>query len=98
MLLGVSDEADKKDELTSFIDSRRFSCIVIAAAEVADATDADPDACDLTAGAANFVVVAADVADTRVVTTSSLDSWCSSCCCCQGWEKAMIHHFEEDFR
>ena len=74
MLLGVSDEADKKDELTSFIDSRRFSCIVIAAAEVADATDADPDACDLTAGAANFVVVAADVADTRVVTASSLDS------------------------
>ena len=75
MLLGVTDEADKKDELTSFIDSRRFSCIVMAAAEVADATDADPDACDLTAGgAANVDVVAADVADTRVVTTSSLDS------------------------
>lgn len=47
----------------------------MAAAEVADATDADPDACDLTAGgAANVDVVAADVADTRVVTTSSLDS------------------------
>ena len=68
MLLGVSDEADKTDELTSFIDSRRCSCIVMVAAEVA---------------AAAAVAVVADVADTREVTASSLDS-CCCCSCCRG--------------
>ena len=65
MLLGVSDEADKTDELTSFIDSRRCSCIVMVAAEVAAAA----------------VAVVADVADTREVTASSLDSCCCCSCC-----------------
>ena len=81
MLLGITDEPDKKDELTSFIDSRRCSCIVVAAADAATEPDADAALAD---AAAAVDVAAADFADTREV-TSSLDSCCcSSCCCCRG--------------